>query len=227
MLNIFKICLAEKVQCNQRPSIGWIYNVPYHVTLLYPNKRSGYIQNNVLNTLQKTTTFKMYPTKWPHLVRTLDILWMCWPNLPKLHFEANSECNLHVPIRPHLDPSVQSIENMPILYPLGILESDICEYWKCTQLFAHWVHWSQMAGHIQNVLSMCPLGISGPHNRVYLQCTQHLITGHIGVTCWLWSQCFHHVPSGYLGPCPQWEKHTETRTSDPGRIRNSVRIVGS
>ena len=86
MLNIFKIYLTEKVQCNQRPSIDWIYNVPCHVTLLYSNKRSGYIWNNVLNTLQKTTTFKMYPTKWSHLVRSLDILWMCWPNLPKLHF---------------------------------------------------------------------------------------------------------------------------------------------
>ena len=128
---------------------------------------------------------------------------MCWPNLPKLHFWANSECNLHVLIRPHLDPSVRSIENMAILYPLGILESDFCEYWKCAQLFAHWVHWSQMAGHIQDVLSMCLLGISGSHNRVYSKCTQHLITGHIGVTCWLWSQRFHHVPSGYLGPCPQ------------------------
>ena len=74
MLNIFKICLTEKVQCNQRPSIDRIYNVPCHATLLYPNKRSGYIRNNVLNTLQKTITFKMYPTKWPHLVQTLDIL---------------------------------------------------------------------------------------------------------------------------------------------------------
>ena len=107
---------------------------------------------------------------------------MCWPNLPKLHFWANFKCNLHVPIRPQLDLSVQSIENMAILYPLGILESDFWEYWKCAQLFAHWVHWSQMAGHIQNVLSICPLGISGSHNRVYLKCTQHLITGHIRVT---------------------------------------------
>ena len=74
MLNIFKICLAKKVQCNQRPSIDQMYNVPCHVTLLYPNKRSGCIRNNVLNTLQKTTTFKMYPTKWSHLVQTLDIL---------------------------------------------------------------------------------------------------------------------------------------------------------
>ena len=40
-----------------------------------------------------------------------------------------------------------------------------------------------MAGDIQNVLSMYPLGISGSHNRVYLKCTQDLITGHIGVTC--------------------------------------------
>ena len=88
-------------------------------------------------------------------------------------------------------------------YPLGTLWSDFAEHWKCAQLFGHWVHWSQMAGDIQNVLSMCPLGIYGSHNGVYSKCTQHLITGHIGVTCWLWSQCFHHVPSGYLGPCPQ------------------------
>ena len=89
-------------------------------------------------------------------------------------------------------------------YPLGTLWSHFAEHWKCAQLFAHWVHWSQMAGHIQNVLRMYPLGISGLHNRVYLKCTQHLITGHIGVKCWLWSQCFYHVPSGYLGPCPRW-----------------------
>ena len=62
-----------------------------------------------------------------------------------------------------------------------------------------------MAGHIQNVLRMYPLGISGSHSGVYLKCTQHLITGHIGVTCCLCSQYFHNVPSGYLGPCPQCE----------------------
>ena len=64
-----------------------------------------------------------------------------------------------------------------------------------------------MAGHIQNVLRMYPLGISGSHSGVYLKCTQHLITGHIGVTCCLCSQCFHNVPSGYLGPCPQCHLH--------------------
>ena len=70
-------------------------------------------------------------------------------------------------------------------------------------MFSHWVHWSHMAGHIQNVFRMYPLGILGSHNRVYSKCTQHLITGHIGVTCCLCSQCVHNVPSGYLGPCPQ------------------------
>ena len=90
-------------------------------------------------------------------------------------------------------------------YPLGTLWLDFAKHWKRAQLFGHWVHWSQMAGHIQNVLSMYPLGISGSHNRAYLKCTQHLITGHIRVACWLWSQCFHYVPSGYLGPCPQWQ----------------------
>ena len=79
----------------------------------------------------------------------------------------------------------QTLKMWPIVCPLGS------------------THWSQMAGHIQNVLSMYLLGICGSHNRVYLKCTQHFITGHIGVTCWLWSQCFHYVPSGYLGPCPQ------------------------
>ena len=93
-------------------------------------------------------------------------------------------------------------------YPLGTLWSDFAEHLKCAQLFAHWVHWSHMAGHIQNVLSMCPLGISESHNRVYSKYTQHLITGHIGVICWLCSQCFHHVPSGYLGPCPQCHLQT-------------------
>ena len=67
-----------------------------------------------------------------------------------------------------------------------------------------------MAGHIQNVLRMYPLGILGSHNRIYLKCTQHLITGHIGVTCCLCSQCVHNVPSGYLGPCPQCLPWSET-----------------
>ena len=67
-----------------------------------------------------------------------------------------------------------------------------------------------MAGHIQSVLRMYPLGISGSHSGVYLKCTQHLITGHIGVTCCLCSQCIHNVPSGYLGPCPQCEQLQET-----------------
>ena len=102
-------------------------------------------------------------------------------------------------------------------YPLGTLWSDFTEHWKCAQLFAHWVHWSQMAGHIQNVLSIYPLGISGSHNRVYSKCTQHLITGHIGVTCWLRSQYFHHVPSGYLGPCPQCNLGLTSRIAGSSR----------
>ena len=69
-----------------------------------------------------------------------------------------------------------------------------------------------MAGHIQNVLRMYPLGILGSHNRIYLKCTQHLITGHIGVTCCLCSQSVHNVPSGYLGPCPQCD-HEAVRDS--------------
>jgi len=74
-----------------------------------------------------------------------------------------------------------------------------------------------MAGHIQNVLRMYPLDISGSHSRVYLKCTQHLITGHIGVTCCLCSQCVHNVPSGYLGPCPQcWLRFSRVSSSMQG-----------
>jgi len=40
-----------------------------------------------------------------------------------------------------------------------------------------------MAGHIENILNMYPLGILGSHGRVYSKYTQHLITGHIRVTC--------------------------------------------
>jgi len=136
----------------------------------------------------------------------------------RVTFWANSECNLHVPIGAKLDPRIWSIQNMPILYPLGILESYFWEYWKCAHLFSHWVHWSHMARHIQNVLSMYPLGILGSHGRVYSKCTQHLITGHIGVICWLCSQCFHHVPSGYLGPCPQWHTGEPTILSKNSRV---------
>ena len=131
---------------------------------------------------------------------------ICWVNNGLVCFPfTHSLFNIYLISKSVFVPSV------------GILELDFCEYWKCAQLFAHWVHWSQMAGHIQNVLSMCPLGISGSHNRVYLKCTQHLITGYIGVTCWLWSQCFHHVPSGYLGPCPQCEQRAKIRLPDPLR----------
>ena len=71
-----------------------------------------------------------------------------------------------------------------------------------------------MAGHIQNVLRMYPLGISRSHSGVHLKCTQHLITGHIGVTCCLCSQCVHNVPSGYLGPCPQCKQVVNLTVED-------------
>ena len=90
--------------------------------------------------------------------------------------------------------------------PTGHIVITFRQHWKCAQFFTHWVHQSHMAGHIQNVLRMYPLGILRSHNRVYLECTQHLITGHIEVTCCLCSQCVHNVPSGYLGPCPQWQE---------------------
>jgi hypothetical protein len=43
------------------------------------------------------------------------------------------------------------------------------------------------------------------------------------ITCCLCSQCVHHVPTGYLGPCPQchaqekvrsWVERVETPTPD-------------
>ena len=82
-----------------------------------------------------------------------------------------------------------------------------------------------MAGYIQNVLRMYSLGISGLHSGVHLKCTQHLITGHIGVTCCLCSQCFHNVPSGYLGPCPQCDKAVDGWLgSDVVRLMECERI---
>jgi len=59
MVNIFKICVPKMFKCTHRPKTDIIYNGPCHVTLMYPNKRSGYIQNNPLNTLERTTIFKM------------------------------------------------------------------------------------------------------------------------------------------------------------------------
>jgi len=44
MVNIFKICVPKMFKCTHRPRTGIIYNGPCHVTLMYPNKRSGYIQ---------------------------------------------------------------------------------------------------------------------------------------------------------------------------------------
>ena len=112
----------------------------------------------------------------------------------------------------HLNFIGKLILNIFTICPLGTLWSHFAEHSKCAQLFTHRVHWSHMTGHIQNVLRMYPLGILGSHNRVYLKCTQHLITGHIGVTCCLCFQCVHNVPSGYLGPCPQWVTEWHDRT---------------
>jgi len=47
------------------------------------------------------------------------------------------------------------------------------------------------------------LGKLESHGRGHLKCTQPVPTGHIGVTCCLYSQCIQYVPGGYLGPCPQ------------------------
>jgi len=50
------------------------------------------------------------------------------------------------------------------------------------------------------------LGKLESHGRGHLKCTQPIPTGHIGVTCCLYSQCIQHVPGGYLGPCPQCQQ---------------------
>jgi len=47
------------------------------------------------------------------------------------------------------------------------------------------------------------LGKLESHGRGHLKCTKPIPTGHIGVTCCLYSQCIQYVPGGYLGPCPQ------------------------
>ena len=39
----------------------------------------------------------------------------------------------------------------------------------------------------------------GEHSK----CINLLITGYIVVKCYLSPQCTHHVPTGYMGPCPQ------------------------
>jgi len=59
MVNIFKISFPIKVKCNHKPSADHIYNILCYVTLMYLNERSGYIRNNVLNTLNRWTIFKM------------------------------------------------------------------------------------------------------------------------------------------------------------------------
>ena len=50
------------------------------------------------------------------------------------------------------------------------------------------------------------LGKLESHGRGHLKYIQPIPTGHIGVTCCLYSQCIQHVPSGYLGPCPQCQR---------------------
>ena len=66
-----------------------------------------------------------------------------------------------------------------------------------------WAHWSHMAGHILNVISICPLGTLYSHVWVHFECIWSLPTGHIVITYWLDSQCIQHVPTDYWGPCPQ------------------------
>jgi len=50
------------------------------------------------------------------------------------------------------------------------------------------------------------LGKLESHGRGHLKCIQSIPTGHIGVTCCLYSQCIQHVSGGYLDPCPQCQQ---------------------
>jgi len=60
-----------------------------------------------------------------------------------------------------------------------------------------------MTGYIPKAINIFPRSKLKPHLWVHFQLTQLLPTGHIGVTCCLYSQCIQHVPGGYFGPCPQ------------------------
>jgi len=44
--------------------------------------------------------------------------------------------------------------------------------------------------------------MTGEHSK----CAQLLIAGHIVIKWCLLSQCIHHVPAGYLPPCPQCQR---------------------
>ena len=43
----------------------------------------------------------------------------------------------------------------------------------------------------------------GHSGSKHSECAQFLITGYIVINCCLSPQCTHHVPTGYMGPCPQ------------------------
>ena len=96
-------------------------------------------------------------------------------------------------------------------YPLGTLWLDFAEYWKCAQLFAHWVYWSQMAGHIQNVLNMYPLGILESH----VDCDLNVFTMYpVGIWALVSSVC--HL----LRLDPTESGRTEGRDED--RVRRTA-----
>jgi len=65
------------------------------------------------------------------------------------------------------------------------------------------------------------LGKLESHGRGHLKCIQPIPTGHIGVTCCLYSQCIQHVPGGYLGPCPQcWEQRSPVQNQNNRQQNN-------
>ena len=68
-----------------------------------------------------------------------------------------------------------------------------------------WVHWGHMTGYILNAINNYPLITLNSHFWAHFECIWFLPTGHIMITCWLDPQCVQHVPTGYLGPRPQWD----------------------
>ena len=171
-------------------------------TPMCPNESPRHVRSHMLNTWLNALTFKIYPKK-------LVACWIYCECVRWLHFGHLFRHILNILyIFRYGHMVIRALNTFPMYSPwdqLGTLRSNLDELSKCTHNDTHWVHWGHMGEIIENVLKICPLGTLGSHNGAHLKCTQILITGHIGITCCLYSQCVHNVPSGYFGPCPQWE----------------------
>src|SRR5882757_10948493 len=98
------------------------------------------------------------------------------------------------------DQMVEHIQNVFNLWPLGKLWSHSDAHLKCEQPLT--------SGYIVvtyvGTFKMCSdWAHCGCIMRKNSKCTQLLIAGHIVITYCLCFQCVQHVPTGYLGPCPQ------------------------